>query len=42
MGTDETFYQQYVNGDKKAAEPLVEKYGDSLTLYINGYVKDLH
>lgn len=42
MRSDETLYRQYLNGDEKAAEPLVEKYGDALTLYINGYVKDIH
>lgn len=42
MNTDESLYERYINGDEKAAEPLVEKYGDALTLYINGYVKDMH
>ena len=42
MRSDEALYRQYLNGDEKAAEPLVEKYGDALTLYINGYVKDIH
>lgn len=42
MCADETFYRRYLNGDEKAAAPLVEKYGDALTLYINGYVKDIH
>ena len=42
MCTDETFYRRYLDGNEKAAVPLVEKYGDALTLYINGYVKDMH
>lgn len=26
----------------EAVDTLVEKYGDTLTLYINGYLKDIH
>ena len=39
---DETAYRRYLNGEEKAADLLVERYGDALTLYINGYVKDIH
>ena len=35
-------YNEYLSGDVKALERLVEYYGDKLTLYINGYVKNLH
>ena len=35
-------YQDYLSGDQKALEKLMEIYGDKLTLYINGYVKNLH
>ena len=35
-------YNEYLSGDAKALERLVEYYGDKLTLYINGYVKNLH
>ena len=42
MISDETAYRRYLDGDQKAAEFLVEKYGDALTLYINGYLKDMH
>lgn len=42
MILDETAYRQYFGGDQKAAALLVEKYGDALTLYINGYLKDIH
>ena len=35
-------YNDYLSGDKKALENLIELYGDKLTLYINGYVKNLH
>ena len=40
--SDEAAYRQYLGGEEKAAELLVERYGDALTLYINGYVKDIH
>lgn len=42
MITDETAYRLYISGDHKAADTLVEKYGDTLMLYINGYLKDIH
>lgn len=42
MISDETEYRRYLDGEQKAADLLVEKYGDALTLYINGYLKDMH
>ena len=42
MISDETAYRRYLDGEQKAADVLVEKYGDALTLYINGYLKDMH
>lgn len=42
MISDETAYRRYLDGEQKAADLLVEKYGDPLTLYINGYLKDIH
>ena len=42
MISDETAYRRYLDGDQKAADLLVEKYGDPLTLYINGYLKDIY
>lgn len=41
MISDEAWYRQYLGGDEKAAEELVQKYGDALTLYLNGYIKDM-
>lgn len=38
--TDEQLYQQYLEGNEPAAATLVERYGDWLTLYINGYLSD--
>ena len=42
MQSDEAAYQRYFNGDETAANQLVETYGDALTFYLNGYLKDLH
>ena len=41
MNTD-TLYEDYLSGDSGALERLMEIYGDKLTLYINGYVNNLH
>lgn len=41
MISDENAYRRYIDGEQKAADMLVEKYGDALTLYINGYLKDV-
>ena len=42
MKTDETLYELYWQGEEKAADELVLRHGDILTLYINGYLKDMH
>ena len=42
MISDETAYRRYLHGEQEAADLLVEKYGDALTLYINGYLRDMH
>lgn len=42
MISDETAYRQYLAGDEAAAQLLVERYGDALTLYINGVLGDVH
>lgn len=39
--SDETSYRRYLQGEESAAEILVERYGDALTYYIHGYIKDL-
>ena len=41
MMSDEEAYRQYLHGDESAAQVLVERYGDALTLYINGVLNDL-
>ena len=42
MISDEILYRRYLDCEDKTADTLVEKYGDALTLYINGYLKDIH
>ena len=42
MACDEVFYRQYLSGDDAGLEALMKKYGDPLTLYIDGYLHDVH
>ena len=42
MVSDEELYRQYLSGDETGLEVLMKKYGDPLTLYINGYLHDVH
>ena len=42
MACDETLYRQYLSGDDAGLEALMKKYGDPLTLYIDGYLHDVH
>ena len=42
MVCDEALYRQYLNGDDAGLEALMKKYGDPLTLYIDGYLHDVH
>ena len=42
MISDETAYRRYLDGEEKAADLLVERYGDALTLDIHGYLRDMH
>ena len=42
MLTDEQLYERHFQGEREAAEQLVERYGDSLIRYINGYISDYH
>ena len=39
--SDEALYRLYLAGDEAGLRQLMERYGDSLTLYLNGYVHDL-
>lgn len=40
--TDEQYYRLYLDGDETGLSELMKKYGSALTLYINGYLHDLH
>ena len=42
MACDESLYRQYLSGDDAGLEALMEKFGDPLTLYIDGYLHDVH
>ena len=38
---DEALFERLVAGDQECLRPLMECYGDALTLYVNGYVHDI-
>ena len=38
---DESLFERLVAGDQDCLRPLMERYGDALTLYVNGYVRDI-
>ncbi|MBQ7583247.1 MAG: sigma-70 family RNA polymerase sigma factor [Lachnospiraceae bacterium] len=38
--TDEELFRAYLAGDEAGLRQLIERYGDSLTLYLNGYIHD--
>ena len=40
--TDEELYRRYLNGDEAGLTALMERYGSALTLYIDGYLGDIH
>ncbi len=40
--TDEWYYRCYLAGDETGLNSLMEKYGNPLTLYISGYLHDIH
>ena len=42
MTTDEALYRRYLGGDEDALGALMERYGTKLTLYLDGYLCDLH
>ena len=42
MICDGDFYRQYLNGDDAGLEALMEKYGDPLTVYLDGYLHDIY
>ena len=38
---DEALFEKLLDGDSDALRPLMERHGDALTLYVNGYVHDI-
>ena len=38
---DEALFERLVAGDRECLRPLMERYGDACTLYVNGYVHDI-
>ncbi len=42
MITDETLYHRFLDGDDSGLAELMERYGNSLTYYIHGYLNDIH
>ena len=39
---DEMLYRSFLRGDDDGLQLLMERYGNSLTLYIDGYLHDIH
>lgn len=39
---DITLYQRFLSGNDSGLQRLMERYGNSLTLYIDGYLHDIH
>jgi len=42
MENDESLFARFLEGNEMGLELLMERYGDSLTYYINGYIHDLN
>ena len=40
--TDEELYRRYLDGDDAGLSELMARYGDALTIYIDGYLGDIH
>lgn len=40
--SDESLYRGYMNGREEGLTELMERHGNGLTLYINGYIRDIH
>ena len=38
--SDEILFEGLLKGSQESLRPLMERYGDALTLYVNGYVHD--
>ena len=42
MQSDHELYSLFLAGDTRAYDELMIRYGDSLTVYLNGYLHDWH
>lgn len=42
METDDVLYRRYLDGGEDCLSALIERYGDKLTLYLDGYLHDIH
>ena len=42
MASDESLWRGYLEGDEGGLTELMERYGSSLTFYINGYLRDVN
>ncbi len=42
MSTDEALYRAYLDGDDSGLTLLMDRYGNRLTFYINGYIYDMY
>lgn len=42
MPLDETLYRAYLSGDDDGLTALMERYGNKLTFYLDGYLHDIH
>ena len=40
--TDAELYRMYLDGDERGLSELMDRYGDALTAYIDGYLGDIH
>lgn len=40
--TDDICYHRFLDGDDQGLTELMERYGNSLTFYIDGYLRDIH
>ncbi|MDO4851132.1 MAG: RNA polymerase sigma factor [Actinomycetota bacterium] len=39
--SDERLFERLVAGEQECLRPLMERYGDPLTFYVNGYIHDI-
>ena len=42
MDGDDALYHRYLDGEESGLSALMERYGDKLTLYLDGYLHDIH